>query len=655
MKSGSKNNHSGVVIGAVFLIMGLIFAITGLIGAANKQKTICEFDGIFSESDRSRRFVYFDVDEEPILVGEDEELNFYLLHGNDHFHIVQMSEEESKHVSSQIQQKGEMRITGVTKKLETSGAEAQIAKTCDDIFQVGVTAEDLWQYVGDVYLESMEPDYETVLKIFYSGNMLFGVIFLIVGASIIVCSCCNRGKMKTSESSAAVRKVFTYKGKWAWETAAMEYRRLMGKPEDVELTEEENDKIYDYTMMPLSFFFGWLCERNLIGEGFVNDFGEANAAAILERIKNGSSTPLETLADDLDYYFTEEWMRQEAKDFFWFYFVVREERYYDEDTYLYDYYECNGEPEDRYFCMEYSKEIQDKINQRLDERFAAYRKRRSAIYSPSDRYSDDDDDDHVASVHSVFFDKDLDVVRAGQIIKGEFPEDYALKCVKSLEQMQQKEWDRLERQIAENYNEEVEMVKINHFHASSIYIYEPLVEGDLAFIINGEADYEEEHGISFTIRNGIILDWSYYGESEEPYDEKLIKRYERFSNGIYFEKIKEQKNLEELLADGKLIRTLILPEWLGGEDTDSNKVFVTPDAFEHMQKIWKRIRMIKTYAAIQFPYWEFHVNATAKYCEEKDGTKALVPMQISYTSLDSYTTLDRKPIYFSMKAIVWER
>lgn len=474
----------------------------------------------------------------------------------------------------------------------------------------------------------------------------------------------NKGKKKKTTKSVAGGKPYTYifKGEQAWEAAAGEYRRLMGKSEEAELTEEEKKKIYDYTMMPLAYFFGWLCERDLIGEGFGNEFGETDQAKLTEEVKQGKITPLEALAG-LSHYFSYEWIKEEAKYFFRSYFDSKfseRDRFKDEDIYLYDYYECIGEPEDRYYCVDYFAEVQKKMDQRLDQRYAKSKARFAWEDISDNYYSDEEDDEHVVTVHSSFFDKDLNVFRCGRIQKGEFPEDYALNCLKSLEEMPQKEWHRMERWLVESNGGELEDLKINHFKPHDLYIYEPQTEGDHAFMISGGADYEEEHGISFTIRNGILLDWNYANESGDPYDDVLIARYERYSYGrdlktgakeIDFEQITEQKDLDALVTEGKLIRTLLVPEWLGGADTDENKVYVTPMTLVQIEKIQRRLKMIRAYALTVLPEWEFHVEVKAKYCENTDGTKPLVPMCITYSRPNPNPEMK---LTIKMDAAIWE-
>ncbi|MBP3808531.1 MAG: hypothetical protein ILA13_09115 [Eubacterium sp.] len=644
-KVGSRKIRSGVIFGAVFIAFALFILIYGLIGASSKLQNVCYIEDIMKESEkRTWRTVYFDITEEPIFVGSDEDMYFYLIYGDGNYHIARMTESEYAHVSNEVSQNGKMHFTAVTRYLGASDLKAEIAENCDDMFHVGVTGDDLQMYVGDVYLKYAELDYGTVLTEIYPANLVFGGLFLIIG--FIVLGCNYHPKKKKTYKPAVISETYTYtyKGKWAWENAAKEYRRLKGISEDVELSEEETYKIYDYTVTPLSYFYGWLCEKNLLGEGFVNEFGEDAALDIINRVKTGVSTPLDVLGE-FDCYFSYEWIKSEAREFFRVYFDSRN-IFNDKNCYIYDYYECNGEPVDRYYCMEYSLEIQKKMNQRLDERYYEYNNKNPRVYNSSDYYEDYDDEDNIVNVHSDYFDTDLEVYRFGRKIKGEFPEDYALKCVQSFSQMSQEQWNRMKRWLMEFYDVNAEEISVNHFHPYDIYIFEPQSEGDLAFIINGGSDYEEEHGISFTIRNGVLLDWSYAGESHEPYDEEMIERYERFTCGIDYESIDTEDVLDKLVAEGKLVRTVLLPEYLGGEDTDSNKSYVTVDALAKLQNIHRKLKMLKAYAASELPDWEFHVDVIVNYSEEPD---VLLPMWITFS-----TPWRKQAISISLRADIWE-
>ena len=77
------------------------------------------------------------------------------------------------------------------------------------------------------------------------------------------------------------------KAKWAWGDAALEYFRLRGTLYDLNdsgqkkefqdrisaMQDSETDKIYDYAGMPISYFLGWLIDRDLLSDEFRNLLG----------------------------------------------------------------------------------------------------------------------------------------------------------------------------------------------------------------------------------------------------------------------------------------------------------------------------------------------------------------------------------------------
>ena len=80
-------------------------------------------------------------------------------------------------------------------------------------------------------------------------------------------------------------------------------------------------------------------------------------------------TPLEALAG-LDHYFSYEWLNNDAQYIFQFYVDSKysgKDQFFDKDVYFYDYYEYNGMPEDRYYCIEYSAEAQKNQSEIIEQ------------------------------------------------------------------------------------------------------------------------------------------------------------------------------------------------------------------------------------------------------------------------------------------------
>lgn len=63
------------------------------------------------------------------------------------------------------------------------------------------------------------------------------------------------------------------KAKWTWDPAAAEYCRIHGKTLE-ELTEYDNDKIYDYAGNNIAYFLTWIIKNDLYSEYFQQEYGQ---------------------------------------------------------------------------------------------------------------------------------------------------------------------------------------------------------------------------------------------------------------------------------------------------------------------------------------------------------------------------------------------
>ena len=72
----------------------------------------------------------------------------------------------------------------------------------------------------------------------------------------------------------------------------------------------------------------------------------------------------------MDHYFSYEWLNNDAQYIFQFYVDSKysgKDQFFDKDVYFYDYYEYNGMPEDRYYCIEYSAEAQKNQSEIIEQ------------------------------------------------------------------------------------------------------------------------------------------------------------------------------------------------------------------------------------------------------------------------------------------------
>lgn len=449
-------------------------------------------------------------------------------------------------------------------------------------------------------------------------------VFMLIG--IIIAAATIGLNVSAKKNSTPVRKPvadtyeYKYKGKWAWEEAAAEYARLNGIADLQNLTEEENDRIYDYTVTPLSYMFYWLAES-----GFLNDDFHEEFPGLAERMLSREDTPVQALTD-LDYYFGSEWFKKEIIPFFRNY-VDTEGRFNGKADYLYDYYDAIGNPDDRYYCVDFSWDILDRLTAVISKRYEASNSRSSLEYY--------EDDEPFARVHSERLNADLKAYRTGIVSHGfsEGEEAYLTRCMENLESLSDQELNRFGRLVGGTYDDysENEMY-LREFKPYSIHVFEPKNEGDVAYAVSGEADYEPEHGISFTVRNGTIVDWGYSYDFEDVYNPELEERY-RYMMSIDFTGIKTEEDAKKYLDSGELVRVKLLPDMPYCTSlSDEEYIYLTPHALEKKEYFEKCIRNIRAY---YYNHFNVYVEYETSYIKDSNGELlSVVPKNIYITEKD---------------------
>lgn len=164
-----------------------------------------------------------------------------------------------------------------------------------------------------------------------------------------------------------------YKSKWLWEAAAKEYLQLKGKECLDELTEDDNDKIYEYASMPAIYFFAWLIENKFMSTYFYLDSDKEITGDVLDRKK----TPVKEFVYGLDCSLTRDDMSEEILMFADQYFEGINDRNYINFSALdkSDYYECIKNEQNFIFCIDFSWGIYDKISEKIDSAFKSYQEK----------------------------------------------------------------------------------------------------------------------------------------------------------------------------------------------------------------------------------------------------------------------------------------
>ena len=201
-----------------------------------------------------------------------------------------------------------------------------------------------------------------------------------------------------------------------------------------------------------------------------------------------------------------------------------------------------------------------------------------------------EDDEPITSMYSKRFDKELDVYRVGIKMNDNISDDYIRKCKADIETIDEKQFERLDRWISDDYGDSLKGKVMSLFKAYSIRIYEPKETADVVYCISGEAEFEEEHGIAFYIRNGVIFAYGYGYDFYDIYDEEFQTEYEIASNDIDFISINSTEQTDVLVSEGKLLKTTLIPCDLGGSDETANMIYITPLALKQKKIMDEHLR-----------------------------------------------------------------
>lgn len=376
---------------------------------------------------------------------------------------------------------------------------------------------------------------------------------------------------------------YCYKGKWAWEDAAREYLRMTGKKSIDELTDDDNMQIYRYAMMPVAYYFYWLLKKGIMSGEFYESIGNEISEADME----SNNIDVLGLLEDMDCCLHGDDMLEGASKFSKDYAELKYATLYSKNL-LFDYYDEIGNSEGFYYCVDFSWDICKRMYSKIDKAYEEW----SALFDRDTDYYEDENDEAIAEVFSNRFGTKLEVHRAGKKFEDNITEEYIKKCLDDLDSMNEYQFSRLDRCISDEYGDSLAGKVMEQFRPYSMHIFEPQINGDVAYIVGGGADFEEEHGISFYVRNGVIFNFGYGYDFDDIYSPENVRDYETASNDIKFESIKNLSQIEKLVNAGKLVRTYLVPPEIGGTADESNMIYLTPLAIKEKELLDRRLQAL---------------------------------------------------------------
>ena len=329
------------------------------------------------------------------------------------------------------------------------------------------------------------------------------------------------------------------KAEWAWEDAALEYFRLRGTvydPKDSEqnsafrerisaMQDSETDTIYDCAGMPIAYFLGWLIERDLVSGEFRNLHGMES----LQSVKDETQTPVEVLRN-MDYVLSRDDIDPKAYRLMDFYYNMegtcspikhgsqpcfkhRSRKYF------FDYYRavCSRFDVPRYYCVDFSWERFHQLVQILDRRYQEF---------CSSGFDEDELEQDERILRSQYFDSAAEL-----LYERGAPKEYVQMCADAYESMSAHLSKAISGKLLEYCTEEIpdedavpEKI-LPHFHPQRVLVMKPESVEIPAYMILGESEWEEEHGVAFTVIGDYAVNSSYYADAESPWSDDMIWEY----------------------------------------------------------------------------------------------------------------------------------
>ena len=416
------------------------------------------------------------------------------------------------------------------------------------------------------------------------------ILAVLLGALIAFLPKLSSGSTKGHVSQQAVKlpEFRADKAEWAWEDAAVEYLRLHGQNIDTDtvegrqaleeyarnISDSERDRIYDYAGMPIAYFLGWLIQRDLMSEEFLSVLKEEDLTAV----KEGRLSP-SVILQEMDYVLSKEDVAPEAHRFMDLYYNLEgSHRMFSHRSrkYFFDYYKavCSEFDAPRYYCAEFTIGSFRRLARILDLRYREF----------NDFGPDEEElEDAGRSVRSLYFDREAELLKEPGT-----PDEYVARCAYAYENMS----EQLMRDLCENLIEycpeelaEEDMLPekvLPFFEPGKVVVLKPetaglsMTEGTAgaeeappAYLLLGSSEWEEEHGISFTVIGDYVVNCAYYADMESPWQEDMLWKY------------RIRKDAE----DGNYGMVNVIPERFGGSAAADNQVRIPAAAGERKEEL----------------------------------------------------------------------
>lgn len=455
-----------------------------------------------------------------------------------------------------------------------------------------------WVAFGCTFIPAKQP---------IPAAVILGAGVLIAGMTVFFRSVMDKSGGCDSQTENYIAHRFECDGAaWTWESAAEEYCRIHGKTLE-ELTEYDNDKIYDYAGNNIVYFLTWIIKNDLYSEYFRQEYG----MDMIGEIKNEKTNPVEFFGAYMERFFSVDDLSERILPFMNSYYVLEAScrngkyRYYWDD-----YYETIRNDDHIVYCIDFSWDIYHRLEEKINERYKYF-----LIENESGDMTE------VGTMRWEMINEELTIEAA----EGVSPEYIGL-CVNHMNNLSDSVIDGLCDELADWYGLGSEMPDVEndkrkileHLNPDSICIYPP--HGDEpAFSVGCEPDFEQEHGISWSVRGDELLEvthrmdiglpWSY--ENELAYRiAKAVKQIDPIRIDSYEKALCEAEK-------GVLTPLYLKPVRFNGAESETNRVFVPQIIAELKERYDTLIEDMMLNKAVD-----------SYSCEPRYKEKSVVPSQL---------------------------
>lgn len=354
------------------------------------------------------------------------------------------------------------------------------------------------------------------------------------------------------------------KAKWAWNSAAKEYCQLYNRSFE-SLSNEEKSKFYNYASNPIVYFLTWLIKNDFMSESFMQ---EHNFNSI-NNIKNERVNPVEFFGAEMAYVLDSSNISEKILPFmYWYYNKFSSNGFhshYSTKKYHFDYYEVIKNYNGIFYCTDFSWEKYHRIEDKINDRYKYHLK----LY----------EDEEYSEIRGIgrwdLFNTNLQIKTAKGV-----SDKYIESCIGQLNCLSNDVIDDLCNELIDCCGEELPEVKadkrkiLNYLHPQTLIINTPH-KNEPAFIVGCECDFEQEHGIAFSMRNDVILYVGYYSDVESPWSDDNEIAY-AISNSIRYINVYNINSNEKISEEVK--RGNLRPLYLtfNNQISENNMVFVPP-------------------------------------------------------------------------------